>query len=108
MGELTWTHVRATVEMEPHNLIFCRHILNAALSCALCSEDFGYQYILWVYSGRRGVHCWVCDAAARALSQQARTALAEYLQVSLDTWVKMSHFKCITSSWAQLETCLVC
>lgn len=44
-------------------------------------EDFAFQNILWVYSGRRGVHCWVCDPLARALTNEQRTAIVEYLSV---------------------------
>jgi DNA primase small subunit len=45
-------------------------------------DDFAFRHILWIYSGRRGIHCWVSDEEARCLSNEARSAIVEYLSVS--------------------------
>ncbi|KAJ3330835.1 primase, DNA, polypeptide 1 (49kDa), partial [Gonapodya sp. JEL0774] len=44
-------------------------------------EDFGFKQLLWVYSGRRGVHCWVCDESARKLGADARRAIVAFVEV---------------------------
>lgn len=44
-------------------------------------DDFGFKHIMWVYSGRRGAHAWVCDKKARQMDDQKRRAIAGYLEL---------------------------
>lgn len=48
---------------------------------ASLKEDFGFKHIMWVYSGRRGVHCWVCDERARKLNNDTRKAIVDFMNV---------------------------
>jgi DNA primase small subunit len=61
----------------------CWTFIAAAVRCIneTLRQDFGFKHIMFVFSGRRGVHCWVCDEAARKLPNDQRSALAEYMQL---------------------------
>jgi len=48
---------------------------------AALRQDFGFKHIAWIYSGRRGVHCWVADPQARELDDSARDAVVSYFSV---------------------------
>ena len=57
-------------------IVMAIKVVDAALR-----EDFGFQHILWVYSGRRGAHAWISDKRARELDDPKRKAIANYLSL---------------------------
>ena len=44
-------------------------------------EQFGYKHLLWVYSGRRGIHLWISDQEAMELTDEQRKALVSWMTV---------------------------
>ncbi len=67
-------------------MILAYKILNSILT-----EDFGFENIMWIFSGRRGIHCWVSDERAKHLNNDGRSALANYIKykiVNTQTGVK--------------------
>lgn len=47
------------------------------------TDTFGFKHILFVFSGRRGIHCWISDYEARILTTRQREGLASYLHSGL-------------------------
>lgn len=55
------------------------NVINVALS-----EDFAFHDYLWVFSGRRGAHCWCNDQRAMGLTDIQRRNILDYLNVIKD------------------------
>ncbi|XP_030756971.1 DNA primase small subunit-like [Sitophilus oryzae] len=56
-----------------------------AIACKIIDtalkEDFGFNHVLWVFSGRRGIHAWISDSSARDYDDNIRLGIVEYLTV---------------------------
>lgn len=46
-------------------------------------DDFGFEKVMWIFSGRRGIHCWISDDIARKLSNDGRSAVANFIKYSI-------------------------
>ncbi|KAF8917907.1 DNA primase catalytic subunit [Mucidula mucida] len=44
-------------------------------------DQFGYQHLIWIYSGRRGIHLWISDPEAMELTDDERRAIVGWLTV---------------------------
>ncbi|KXN90159.1 DNA primase small subunit [Leucoagaricus sp. SymC.cos] len=60
-----WTFITAAVRVLDHGI----------------RDQFGYQHLLWVYSGRRGIHLWISDKEAMELTDQERKAVVGWMSV---------------------------
>ncbi|KAL4464073.1 hypothetical protein ABPG74_006010 [Tetrahymena malaccensis] len=67
------------------------------VACDLISksldEDFGFKHVLWVYSGRRGIHAWVCDKEIRKANDYTRSSIIDYLNILVDNSTASSYVK---------------
>lgn len=61
-------------------MIVAYEIINSVLT-----EDFGFEHILWIFSGRRGIHCWISDERAKNLLNDGRSAVANFIKLNLIT-----------------------
>ena len=66
--KLCWTFIKAAYKV-------LEKILN---------DSFDFKHILWVYSGRRGLHAWVCDKDAKLMSKKVRHSVTEFLNLTIN------------------------
>ena len=54
-------------------------ICGAKILDRILKEDFGFKKYFFDFSGRRGIHCWVCDKNACKLNDKGRLMIESYI-----------------------------
>ena len=54
-------------------------ICGAKILERILREDFGFKKFFFDFSGRRGIHCWVCDKKACKLNDKERQMIESYI-----------------------------
>lgn len=80
---LTLNRADGSADMEACDRAWPVCAIGAFLLQYVLETAFGFKEIMCVYSGRRGVHLWVCDNAAMDLADDARSAIVGYVRASL-------------------------
>ncbi|TRM65582.1 hypothetical protein BD626DRAFT_567482 [Schizophyllum amplum] len=61
----------------------CWGFITAAVKVidAAIRDQYGFEHLLWVYSGRRGIHLWISDTEALELTDEQRKAITNWMSV---------------------------
>lgn len=59
-----WIYIRAAIKVITHML----------------TKAYGFKHIMWVFSGRRGVHCWVKDRDAMNMDMESRQSVLSFMK----------------------------
>lgn len=61
----------------------CWAFISAAVRVidAAIRDQLGYEHLIWIYSGRRGIHLWISDPEAIDLTDEQRKAIVGWLTV---------------------------
>jgi DNA primase small subunit len=63
------------------NKCWCFMIVAYKILNEILKEDFGFEHIMWIFSGRRGIHCWISDENAKKLQNDGRSAVCNFIKI---------------------------
>ena len=101
--------VEAEKGQPPFICVECWPFLCAAVHALdfLLQTHLGFHECMWLFSGRRGVHCWVLDPAAGLLNETTRRSIATFIKDlsrlgGIPPSMRMPRQQCIEQLYSQI------